>query len=71
MRNEQRKEKICNAMCYIGVVTGVIWLIIVVVSIILDELQGIPEDVTLKIALLGFIPIAILGISKIVYPAKR
>lgn len=66
MRNEQRKEKICNAILYIAVATGVVDMTVGLILAILDELRGIPEELIIKTANLGLIPIALLVLVKII-----
>lgn len=66
MRNEQRKEKICNAILYIGVATGAVYVMLAVISVALIEWKALHSDFTTRIVgPLVLIPIAILGLSKI------
>ena len=71
MRNKQRETKICNAILIIGVATCTVYMMGALIFAILDELRGIPEEFILKFAMLGFIPIAILGFSKIAAPHTK
>lgn len=64
---KERTEKICDAILNIACVTGSGYMIFAVISLILIEMQLLPEDFGVTtVGPLGLIPIAVFGFSKIV-----
>ncbi|MCI8362548.1 MAG: hypothetical protein HFJ41_05420 [Clostridia bacterium] len=61
------KERICNAIPNIVIIAEGAYVVFTVFSIIFFEKQMIPEDfLTTITGPLGLIPIALIGVSKIV-----
>ncbi len=62
----KRKEKLSNAILNIATAVGAVFMVFSVISVILMEMQILPENFGVTTAgPLGLIPIALFGFSKI------